>query len=219
MYKRIVFSIGGSIVVPGEVDVDFVKEFSGLIKRHNKKCSFSIVVGGGKTARTYAGAAKALGLSETDAHNLGIAATQINAKLIALAVGGKFLCIDPVKIGKMKGLSVSGGYKPGHTTDTDAALIAKSMKADAIINVTDVKGVYTKNPKEHADAEFLAGLNWKRFFEIVGHELKPSGHYVFDPIAAGICQKNKIKVVVLSKDLHNIENFLDGKDFIGTIIS
>lgn len=216
--KKIVFSVGGSIVVPNEVDAKFVKGFSKLIKKYKKKIAFSIVVGGGKTARRYVEAGKRFGLKIQELHEIGIAATHMNANFVAKAINGKFSNEHPTKIGKKKGLFVSGGYKVGWTTDTDAAFIAKSMKAKVLVNVTDVKGVYTKNPKKYKDVKFLSKLNWKRFFEIVGTKVVPSGHYVFDPIAAKICRRNKIKVIVLNNNLKNLENFLKGKEFIGTII-
>jgi uridylate kinase len=218
MYKKVVLSVGGSIVIPDEIDVAFVKGFAKLLKKYKKKIKFSIVVGGGKTSRRYALTGKQLGLGDRDAHELGIAATHINAMFLAKIVGGKFSDKAPAKIGKMGSLMVSGGYKPGCSTDTDAAEIAESMKADVLVNITDVKGVYTKNPKKYKDAKFLAKLNWKKFFEIVGTKFVPSGHYVFDPIAAKICRNKKIKVVVLSNNLRNFENFLKGKKFIGSII-
>ena len=218
MGRKIVFSIGGSIVIPEELDVEFLKKFSALIKKYKNKINFSIVVGGGKTARMFQKKRKELGMDEYTAHEIGTKATQLNALFVARLVNGKFSLEPPEKIGREKGLHVSGGYKIGWTTDTDAAYVAKGMKADYIVNLTDVKGVYTKDPRKFKDAKFLPELNWNTFFKIIGHKVVPGGHYVFDPIAGKVCQKNKIRVVILSKDLHNLENFLKGKRFVGTII-
>jgi len=216
---NVVFSLGGSVIVPDELDVDFLKKFCNLINKYKKKNRFSIVCGGGKTARVYANRRAELGLSDKEAHEVGIMATHLNAFLIAKLVKGKFTTEHPFRIGKKRGLYVSGGYKPGWTTDTDAAYIAKGMKADMVINVTNVKGVYDKNPKKYKNAKFIPKLNWKRFFEIMGRKVVPSGSYVFDPIAAGVCQRNKIKVVITYADVNNIKQILDGKRFNGTILS
>lgn len=215
---RIVFSIGGSIVIPKELDVKFLKSFSKLIKKYKKKHNFSIVVGGGRTARMFQEYRKELGLTEAEAHKIGIMATQLNALFVSKILDGTFSNEHPEDIGKKKGLYISGGYKIGWTTDTDAAYIAKAMNADYLVNITDVKGVYTRDPGKYKDAKFIPELDWKGFFDIVGHEVKPGGHYVFDPIAGEVCHNNNIKVIVMSKNLKNLEKFLNGRKFTGTVI-
>lgn len=216
--KKIVFSLGGSVMIPNEFDVKFLKGFSKLIKKYKSRIHFSVVCGGGKPARLYTTAAKKMKIKDVFAHKLGIKATHMNSMLIAELIGGKFSDEHPIKIGKKKGLYVSGGYKIGWTTDTDAAYIAESMKANVLINVTDVKGVYTDNPDKNPKAKFLPKLSWNEFFKISGGVGGPGGHFVFDPVASRICKRNKTKVYVISKNLKNLENVLKGKRFIGTII-
>ncbi len=216
---KIVISLGGSIIIPKELDVKFLKDFSNLIKKLKKKHKFSIICGGGYTARLYTRKKKELGLTTDQAHKLGIFATHLNSKLMAQILGGKFSNQHPEKIGRMRGLLVSGGYKVGWTTDTDAALIAKTMKADVLINLTNVEGVYTKDPNKYKNAEFIKEMNWKNFEEMFGKKITGAGkHYVFDPVAGQICKKNKIKVVVMSKDIKNLNNFINKRKFVGTVI-
>jgi len=216
---KIVISLGGSVIVPKEIDVKFIKEFAKLIKKYKKKHRFSIVCGGGYTARIYTRKAKDFGISTKKAHELGIDATHLNAKFLAMILNAKFSKEHPNEIGKMKGLIVSGGYKPGWTTDTDAALIAKSMKADVLINITDVKGVYTKDPDKYKDAKLIRKMDWLEFEKMFGKKIKGAGkHYVFDPLAAQICKKENIKVIVIGKDIKNLKNVLNNKEFIGTVI-
>ncbi len=217
---KIVISLGGSVVVPKELDVKFIKDFARFIKRYKRKHKFSIVCGGGHTARIYTSKAKEFGLSTNDAHELGISATHLNAKFLAKILDAKFSNEHPTKIGKMKGIVVSGGYKPGWTTDTDAALIAKSMKADVLINITDVKGVYTKDPHKYKSAKMISEMNWKEFERMFGKKVTGAGkHYVFDPLAGQICKKSKIKTIIAGKNLKNISNILENKKFVGTTIA
>ncbi len=205
--------------MPKELDVIFLKKFSKLIKELKKKHKLSIVCGGGYTARIYTKKAKELSLTTNQAHELGIFATHLNSKLIAELINGKFSNEHPEKIGRMRGLIVSGGYKVGWTTDTDAALIAKTMKADVLINLTNVKGVYTKDPNKFKDAKLISQMNWKQFEEMFGKKVTGAGkHYVFDPIAGQICKKNKIKVVVMDKNIKNLKSFINNNKFIGTVI-
>jgi uridylate kinase len=216
---KIVISLGGSVVVPKEVDVDLVKKFVNLIKKYQKKYRFSIVVGGGATARTYTKPAKKLGLTVNQAHEVAIKATHVNAMLLAKMLSGKFSAEHPFEIGKKKGLYTSGGYKVGWTTDTDAAYVAKGMKAGMLINVTDVKGIYTADPDKNPKAKLIMHMSWKRFEKMFGKKITGAGkHYVFDPLAGQICKKAKIRVVVVGKDLKNLEHLFLGKKFTGTII-
>lgn len=216
---KIVVSLGGSVIVPNEVDIKFVNNFAKLINKYKNKHRFSIVCGGGKTARTYTRPAKELGLTTNDAHEIAIKATHVNSMLLAKMLKGKFSDKHPLEIGKMNGLVVSGGYKPGWTTDTDAALIAKSMKADMLINITDVKGIYTKDPDKFKDAKLILNLGWKHFEKMFGKKITGAGkHYVFDPLAGQICKRSKIRVVVLGKNIANLEKCISGKKFIGTAV-
>ncbi len=216
---KIVISLGGSIIIPKELDVKFLKNFANLIKKLKNEHKFSIVCGGGHTARLYTRKKKELSLTTNQAHKLGIFATHLNSKLLAQLLDGKFSNQHPEKIGKMNDLIVSGGYKVGWTTDTDAALIAKTMKADVLINITDVKGVYTKDPNKFKDAKLIEKMSWNDFEKMFGKKITGAGkHYVFDPVAGQICKKNKIQVVVMSKDIKNLNDFINGKEFTGTVI-
>lgn len=216
---KIVISLGGSIIIPKELDVIFLKKFSKLIKELKKKHKLSIVCGGGYTARLYTRKRKELGLTIDQAHKLGIFATHLNSKLVAELIGGKFSNKHPEKIGRMRSLIVSGGYKVGWTTDTDAALIAKTMKADVLINLTNVKGVYTKDPNKYKNAEFIEKMSWEKFENMFGKKITGAGkHYVFDPVAGQICKKNKIKVIILGKDIKNLNDFIKNRNFVGTVI-
>jgi uridylate kinase len=61
MNNFFVISLGGSLIVPNEINIKFLKLFKNIINekvRENKK--FIIIVGGGKTARNYQKAAKSL---------------------------------------------------------------------------------------------------------------------------------------------------------------
>lgn len=216
---KIVISLGGSVILPKKLDINFIKKFSNLIRKYKKRHKFSIVCGGGHVARIYTKAAKKIKLSTNDAHKFGILATHLNAKFLAKILKAKFSDEHPEKIGKMKGIVVSGGYKPGWTTDTDAALIAKSMNADILINITDKKGIYTKDPDIYPDAKLIKKLSWDTFEKMFGKRIKGAGkHYIFDPLAGQICKNSNIKVIVVGKDIKNLENIFKNKKFIGSEI-
>ena len=53
-------------------------------------------------------------------------------------------------------------YKPNQTSDSTAAGIAKYFKT-TFINLTNVQGLYNKNPKEFKNAKFISKISWKEF--------------------------------------------------------
>ncbi|MCH8004150.1 MAG: hypothetical protein IH934_05990 [Nanoarchaeota archaeon] len=79
----IAISVGGSLIVPDEINTSWLKDFKTLIENYidlGKK--FIIICGGGKTCRKYQQAAKTLGeVSKDDLDWIGIHATRINAHL------------------------------------------------------------------------------------------------------------------------------------------
>ena len=62
--------------------------------------------------------------------------------------------IDPTKkIKSKKKVLIAGGWKPGWSTDFDAVLLAKNLKAELVINMTNVDYVYNKDPKKSKGAK------------------------------------------------------------------
>ena len=90
MGKRvIVISLGGSLIVPGEIDIEFLNKFKTILLRNKKKYKFVVVCGGGKTARTYIN-----GLEKNKTKKkqhfqslLGISATRLNARFMTYFFG------------------------------------------------------------------------------------------------------------------------------------
>ena len=54
---------------------------------------------------------------------------------------------------------------------------------------------------------------------MVGTEWTPGKNVPFDPVASLKAQKANIKVICANgKDISNLENILEGRDFVGTVI-
>ena len=81
--RSIIISLGGSTIVPNEIDKQHLKNFVDMIQFIKDKFDRIIIVtGGGKTARRYQKVAEELGANEVDRDWIGIAATKINAELL-----------------------------------------------------------------------------------------------------------------------------------------
>ena len=109
-------------------------------------------------------------------------------------------------------------YKPDQTSDSTAAEIAKHFKAE-FVNLTNVKGLYDKNPKEHKDAKFIPKISWKDFNALANKiKFHPGRHFVLDQTAAKMILKNKTPTYIIESP-KQLDNLLNGKKFIGTKIS
>ncbi len=225
MKDLFVISLGGSLVVPNEIDVKFLKNFKKIIEKEikrNKK--FIIIVGGGKTARNYQRAAKSLTkVSNEDLDWLGIHATRINAHLL-LTIFRKYAHYRIIKNPKEKvvfkeKILIAAGWKPGFSTDYDAVLLAKTYGSDTIINLTNVDYVYDKDPDKYKDARPFKEITWNEYLKLIDKNWTPGMSAPFDPIASRLAQKFKFKVIILNgKKLKHLQNYLENKIFNGTLV-
>lgn len=222
--ETIIISLGGSLVVPDDIDVNYLRNFRKLILKHLKTKKFFLIVGGGKICRRYQNALRELtDLPERDIDWIGIHSTKFNAELVKY-VFSKYshpdVIADPSKKIKIKKpIAVSCGWKPGCSTDFDAALIAENFRAKVILNLTNVDYVYDRDPNKFKDAKPIRNITWEKMKKIIGTKWIPGKNVVFDPIAAKKCMKLGITVVILNgRNLKNLDNFLKGKKFKGTVI-
>ncbi|MFW6450458.1 MAG: UMP kinase [Nanoarchaeota archaeon] len=221
--KTIVFSLGGSLIVPGKIDTDFLKKFRKFVRRLDGY-RVIIVTGGGALCRKYNDAAKTI-CSPTDYEldKMGIAATKINAELVRLLFEEEAyenIVSDPTKeIHTDKRIIVASGYKPGNSSDKVAVMLGIKFNAESVVNMTNIDVVYDSDPKENPGASPLDNVSWEEFLEITGTEWKPGKNVPFDPVASQLAKENNISVVIINgKDLENLENCINGKDFKGTLI-
>lgn len=216
----IVISVGGSLINPGKINISFLKDLKKLILKHAKKNKIILCTGGGKLARDYMATLHGFITQSI----MGVACTRLNAKLLALYIGNtnKEIPTTEKEVKEMLqkyNVVVCGGLTPGKTSDSSTAEIAALLKAKIMINMTNVNGLYNKDPRKYKDATFIPRISHKEFKKIMDkvHE-KPGQHFVLDSLAAKICREKKIKVIIL-KGTKNLERYLAGKEFVGTIIS
>lgn len=224
--KTTIISLGGSLIIPDNIDVGFLKNFRalvlGFIKKNNK---IIIVCGGGSVNKKYNTAAKQItDINDSDLDWLGIACTKLNAELVRCIFSDhayERVVNDPTeKIKTDKKIIVASGWEPGHSSDYDAVLLAKNFGSKTIVNLTNINYVYDKDPSKFSDAKPINEMKWKAYRKIVGDKWIPRLNAPFDPIASKEAEKLKIKVMITNgKDLDNLKNLLNEKEFIGTTIN
>ncbi len=213
---KVVISLGGSLITPKD---DFLEKVADFIKKTSKKIDLYVVVGGGKIAKNYIKVARKFCNDERFLDKIGIAATRLNAFLLA-SFFKKTIPYTVKKASTMQPPVIMGGTTPGHSTDAVAAMLAKKVKADLLVIATDVDGIYDKDPKKYRNAKKFDKIKIDDLIKIVGNKWKKAGEkIVVDAIACKIIKKEKIRAVVLNgKDLKQLENAIYGKKFNGTII-
>ncbi len=220
-------SLGGSLIAPQDIDINFLKKFRKVILDYTKKGNRVVIIcGGGDTSRHYQRAAKKINprVTATDLDWVGIGATKINAELVSAIFGHKAyesILTDPSKTVKtVRRIIVGAGFKPGSSSDKDAVLAAKAFGAKTVINLSNITYVYNKDPKKYKDAKPQKAMSWKNFRKIVGNKWVPGAHVPFDPVASRLAQKWKMNLVVMKgSDLNNLKKYLAGQKFKGTMVS
>lgn len=220
--KNIVLSLGGSLINPEDIDIDFLKKFKSLILKNLDKHKFFIICGGGNTARKYVSALDKLGISSNEIKDwIGISGTKINSELVLRMFGKKAhekIIDNPLsKINTDKDIIIASGWKPGFSSDMDAVLIAKNITADKVINLSNIDYVYNKDPKL-GDAKKYNDLKWDEYLELISNEWSPGLSTPFDPIASKEAKNSEKTVFILGSDLDNLQSCLDNKEFNGTIL-
>ena len=209
------------------IDDDYMDYIAGRIKKlHDYGVGVGIVVGGGNFMR---GGRTSKVITKEVADYMGMLGTVMNALALydafnrletpaylqsGLAVASPFvndLDADEARKAITDGKIVvfgGGTGKPGCSTDTASAGRAIDLDADMIIKLTNVDGVYDKDPNEYEDAVLYDEVT---FDEVLEKELG-----VMDLSAMEMCRDNNIEIVVANIDTENVMiDIVDGKN-VGT---
>jgi uridylate kinase len=226
MEEIIIISLGGSLIVPEEIDKDFILEFKNLIVSHvNKGKKFIITTGGGKICRKYQNIAKELASpKDVDLDWIGIASLKLNAEFLRVVFGEyaheKVISNLKNKFDFNRPIVIGSAHEPGFSSDMDAVWGAELVGAKKIINLSNIDHVYSADPKKDQNAKKLETISWAEYRSIIPKEWNPGLNTPFDPIASEIAEKGGISVMIMNgKPIDNLAKCLNGEKFAGTIIS
>ncbi len=203
---KIAISLGGSVLTK-ELTADHFKKYINVVKKLSERHKLIVVIGGGKVCREYQKIGKELGAGNKERDFIGIVATHLNASTFASGLGGKGYLVswkplrNTVKEVKKifgKKIIVCGGYDVGTSSNYDATYFAKLVKADLLINVSNVAGVYSEDPKVNPDAVKFDKLSHDEFLKIIQKNIQIPGEYrLFDLKAAKLIKQFKIKTILI----------------------
>ncbi|MGD2141016.1 MAG: UMP kinase [Burkholderiales bacterium] len=212
VYKRILLKLSGEALMgndPYGVNRETIHRIVSEIKEVIElDVEVGVVIGGGNIFRGMAPAAA--GMDRATADYMGMLATVMNALALQDAMREikvrsrvlSALTIQQVAEPYIRGRAMryleekrvvifaAGTGNPFFTTDTAAALRGMEMNVDVVLKATKVDGVYTDDPKTHADA--------MRFKKISFDEAIVKKLQVMDATALTLCRDQKLPICVFS---------------------
>jgi len=223
--ETIVISLGGSLIIPDQIDVEFLKAFKALILGEIAKGKkFVIITGGGKLCRRYNDAAKQISsVSDIDLDWIGIASLKLNAELLRVIFSDmayeKVVGDLNAPLSFEKPIVIGAAYKPGQSTDWGAVVAAKNVGAKKVINLSNIDYVYDADPNVNKEAKKIENISWADYRKLIPTEWNAGLNSPFDPVASKMAEEEGIEVAIMNgKPIDNLANYLNGEKFSGTII-
>jgi uridylate kinase len=234
MKGKSVIKIGGSLLFTEDKELDKIKieKFCQIFKKRKINGTHVIVCGGGIIAREYINAVRHFHGNEALCDTFGIDLSRINSRLLIASLQDFAYPLVPKSMEELsmallfRKIIVMGGLQPGQSTTSVALEVAEFINAEEIIILTDVEGIYDKDPKKFKDARLLKTLTYDELYEIIinkpGDKQAVAGEYrIFDVVSLQILKRSNIKTIIMSgKDLNEFEKYWNGlKDIACTIIT
>ena len=233
VYTRVLLKLSGEALMGDReygTDPDRVHAIAAEVAAvHGREVEVAIVVGGGNIYRGFAAAAR--GMDRATGDYMGMLATVLNALALQDALeklGVATRVQSAITISEVaepyirrrairhleKGRIVifaAGTGNPFFTTDTAAALRAAELHAEVVLMAKNgVEGVYSADPAEDANAEFIP--------EITHKEALTRGLQVMDSTAFALCMDNNLPIVVFNMaGGSNIGKIVSGER-VGTLV-
>ncbi len=218
---KIAISLGGSLVFRDRPNMKVLTKLGKLLNSIDSH--FAIAVGGGTIAKDYITSARKFTKNNFELDEVGIAVTKTNARLVALALKGKYAdSLDQAieLMGEGNKIVVIGGTEPGQTSDAVACLLAEEMEADRLVNLSDVKGIYDKNPRNRG-AKLIRTMTHRELVKMTEKHDKrrPRENFIFDLIGANILNRSKIEAhFVNGTSMKETKSAILGKKHNGTVV-
>jgi aspartokinase-like uncharacterized kinase len=164
-----VIKVGGNLAE----DPATLKTLCNRLSEIAKKYSIVVVPGGGKLADVVREFDQRYALSADISHRMAILGMDQFGLFLSQIIPNScatYLLSDTVQLSEIKVVPIflpsrlmfrEDPLEPSWnvTSDSIAAYVANRLKADKVILVTDVDGIFTSDPKKHADAKLITKLS------------------------------------------------------------
>lgn len=207
----------------GHIDHAAVQRVVGLASiLFKNKIGVQLTVGGGNLFRG-AEHGKRFGFKHPDGDTAGMTATVFNATVVRgafHAAGIKAAIFGPNQIDFLQvrkyddedvknflkeGIVIFAGGTgiPVFTTDTGAAIRACATGADMLVKLTNVQGIYDKDPNKDETARLIPRVHYS--------DVSPLGLRIIDKTAVSVVEDRGIKILV-------VNYFIAPKDLLAAIL-
>ena len=223
---KIVVAIGGSVLL-SDYTHEKLQEYSDILKSLSEKHELFVVVGGGKPAREYINIVRELDGGEAICDDIGIEVTRLNAKLLLISLSNTAYQKVPhnfqeaLEYSATDKIVVMGGTEPAHSTDAVSAILAEYVKADLLINLTSVDGMYNKDPNKFEDAKLISEITASDMLKFIeGKDTKAGTYEFFDATAIHMIKRSSLKTIIANGfNSENLIKIINGEKIGTTIIS
>ena len=175
---KIVVKIGGSQAFTDYgPNKKYLRKLIPVLKKIDRKHQLIVCIGGGQFIRKYLNEVKNFVLTNDEIEWMFVDLLKTNVRLFSFLLKKK-----PIfELGEVNKSTrgVIGGIKPRRSTDANAAFCAEKIKADLFIKLTDVNGIYDKDPDKCKNAKKINSLRFKDLNKFM-KKGKPTSYGVMD---------------------------------------
>ncbi len=207
--KKIVLKMGGSLLFNDDLSIKlkYLLKLQDILK--NSTNIKAIIIGGGIIARKYIQAGRHFNADESMSDTFGINVSRINAQLMQVILGERaypklITNLEEARFATLYDrILLAGGFIPGQSTTSVTFEIAEAINATDVIILTDVDGIYNKDPHLHPDAIKYDQLTITQLEEVIygegGTSQSAAGEYrIFDAVSMQIFKRSSINVRLLN---------------------
>lgn len=176
-------------------DEELVLKYAAVINKLTGK--IGVITGGGELARRYIAVARRGGASNTFQDLLGIYASRLNALLLISLLRDAHPRV-PANLEEFLGawgshrVVVAGGFQPGQSTATVAALVAEAVGSSVLLNAANIDAVYSDDIRRNPNARRIPELRYDEFEKILHSSALPGGYELMDVWSLSILRRNCI---------------------------
>jgi uridylate kinase len=232
-YRRVLLKLSGEALAGDQgfgIEPSVVDRLTNEIRTiHEMGVSLGVVIGGGNIVRGALASQK--GMDRVQADYMGMLSTIINALAVQDLLERKQVETRVMTAIRMEEIAepyirrramrhmergrvvlfAGGTGNPYFSTDTAAVLRAIEMESDVVIKATKVQGVFTSDPVQNPDAEFLPEVS---FDEVMTRRLA-----VMDAAAVSLCRENGLPIIVMSLEEPGAVAAAVRGEPVGTLVS
>ena len=216
------------VKVSGKVfdDEGLVRRYVEVFRRlASEGYRLAVVAGGGQLARRYISIAAGIGAGRWDLDRIGIAVSRLNALLLAASLRGLAYPDVPTSLDELARvwtggarIVVVGGFQPGQSTATVAALVAEAVGSGILVNSAWVDAVYDDDPRANPSARRLTEVSASELEAMLRSRALPGTYELFDPWSLAILRRSGITMYVVDgRKPENVVRVLSGEN-PGTIV-